>query len=79
MAQKVKIEVTAETSDIDRLCNRIEMLSEVTHVEAEDGDDGNDGDKTGADMLVTCPGNVRRADVEELLKGIVGVSVEMLR
>ena len=76
MAQVVTIVVTAATNDVDRLCKRLEMLSDVEEAKEMEAEDGG---TLGADLLVTCPGSVRNSDVEELLKGIEGVEVELLK
>ena len=74
MAQEVQILVTAKTSDLNRLCKRIETLSEVTETE--------EYEETRAvppgDILVTCGPTARKTDVEELLLGVEGVKIKML-
>ena len=83
MAKEVKILVTAKTDDVERLMNRIEILKEVTLAEEHEEADTDSKVISGwpeFDMLVKLKsGAPTRAEIEELLTGVNGVEVRLLK
>jgi len=82
MADEKKLMVTVKTADVGRLIRRIATLDEVEDVEEHEEVDTDSGVIAGwpeFDMLVKCGHGARKSNVEELLLGVKGVEVRLLK